>query len=182
MTEFMLDIETLDKKPTAVILEIGIVAFDGDRTIDELLIRPDIGDQIEGGRSVSASTWKWWMAQRREVLDAVWFAPSKNTHEAAQQLVDFCALHDIARPGERRALWARGPQFDVTIVENFLRDHGLEAPWPYDSVRDVRTAVDDVAFERGGIPLVSKKDAHSALADCHHQIKTLRWARNQTKR
>jgi hypothetical protein len=180
MTEIMIDIETLDVVPTAVILEIGIAAFDGHEVTSQKLIRPSVPKQIEDGRTIKKATWDWWARQKPKTRDRVMFDPSVDCRDAASELLSFCLENGMDNPIQGIPVWSRGPQFDIVIIENFLAALDFRPPWHYSSIRDVRTIVDDVAFQRqGALDPIGEDEAHNALADCAYQIRTLNWARSK---
>ena len=67
----MIDLETLDTSPGAVVLTIGAVKFNprGTGIIDELYIRVDVDEQIALGRTVDEGTVEWWSTQPQAVQD-----------------------------------------------------------------------------------------------------------------
>lgn len=157
MTHIMIDLETLDTKPTTVILSIGAVAFDpftGDergRFYEEI----DAQGQIDQGRTVSADTLKWWMGQDNGVIK---LEGERDLGHALHLLYEFFGL------AECYETWGNGSTFDVSIMEDAYRSFNMEAPWKFWAVRDMRTIV----------ALVGKEDwsggtNHNALDDAIHQ-------------
>lgn len=69
----MIDLETLDTRPTAVVFQVGLVAFrdvlfgegpGGDNVImEERLLHVDILSQVIRGRTIDPETIKWWSQQ-----------------------------------------------------------------------------------------------------------------------
>jgi hypothetical protein len=67
-------------------------------------------------------------------------------------------------------VWGNGSTMDITILESAYEYFGIEIPWKYWAVNDVRTIVDlnpsikkNCEFDCGV--------RHSAIADCLYQIK-----------
>ena len=177
MPHIMIDLETLDTKPSAAIVSIGACGFE--------ITNGDIGNTFYqkvalssaiDGRTISADTLKWWMTQDRDVrastFDGVTLFPQALRDLAAfvLQIEDEvgCACH----------VWGNGSTFDISILEDAYRQHGIPVPWKFYNVRDVRTIVhvaecllsrDDVPFE--GVP-------HNALDGAKHQAKyvSLMWS------
>jgi len=174
----MLDNETLDLGPRSAMLQVGIIAFPLDdpeteeRRIDQYL---PIQPQIALGRTFSFETMLWWMGQddkarqrfidnRGNDMDEL-TALVRSVHRKLTELIESVGKQNVE-------IWAKGPQFDVVNLETLFVDCGLEAPWSYDSVMDLRTLMrlagvssrgDDV--DKSGIV------PHVAISDCQFQIR-----------
>lgn len=59
MLNVMLDLETMDTKPTAAITEIGAVRFDNEKILSRFRIKVDLQSCIDLGLTVSGSTIMW---------------------------------------------------------------------------------------------------------------------------
>ena len=140
MPDIMIDIETLDTRPTAMVVAIGAVEFDlhcGElRDRFSCLVRLDSGDAY--GRTVSTDTIRWWMRRTKDVQAQL---------DGETPLVG--ALHSLAAwffkvaresPEETR-VWANGANFDTVILEDAMRACGVAVPWVYGNVRCYRTAM-----------------------------------------
>ena len=74
-THGMIDLETLDTKPSASILTIGAVKFDptGDElkesTCEKFYVKVDLDSCDKLGLTVSQSTLDWWANQSQEAQD-----------------------------------------------------------------------------------------------------------------
>lgn len=167
MQDLMLDLETLDVKPSAVVLSIGAVVFDrytrqqGPTFYVELTNHLD--DQLKNGRTVSGSTVAWWMrqsAEARHVFDEKETSPERCTPiYALSKFIDFC------RDNRVKYLWAKDPDFDVVILRSMFEMYGvndLQFPFSYSKSRAVRTVL-DLPFEN--LKCVQAEPAHNALAD-----------------
>lgn len=173
MQDLMLDIETLDIRPSAVVLSIGAVMF--DRYSDAqgatfyVELTGDLQKQINLGRTISADTLTWWMCQSPEARN-VFDHPDENTPrygpQAATELFSqFCGQH---RP---QNIWAKDPDFDVVILRSLYESvgRGYNFPFHYGAGRAVRTVLD--------MPFVPRQPktpvAHNALADAVAQAKAV---------
>lgn len=163
MKDLMIDIETLSTKKNAAILSIGAVYF--DRSSGEIgntfYARISKDSALNYGVS-DDSTLKWWEEQSEEAR-AEAFGGKLHAHDVAESLSEFI------EPDTK--LWGNGSVFDITILENWFDSVGIDTPWDFWNIRDVRTIVDwfdiDVkSFSRDGVH-------HNALDDCLHQIKYL---------
>ena len=165
MYDLMVDIETLDTHPSAVVLSIGAVVFDRFDTPGRhgptfyVELTGDIQSQIDHGRTISADTLIWWMCQSPEARN-VFDHPDEDTprrtiNQAASNFSKFCVDHRV------RYIWAKDPDFDVSILRSLFEMYGWGFPFKYHEARAVRTVLD--------MPFVPSKQtkpvAHNALAD-----------------
>lgn len=165
----MLDLETLSTEANAVILSIGAVWFDphGDqfskvaedpeyKAVDykgdpypyglfhlcfERAI--DIQSSIDIGRSISASTLKWWLTQPAEAQKAA-FNGEATLREALNDFADFVKMVANNWPtGSEKpddvCVWGHGPSFDNAILANAYRQLGYDTPWNFWNDRCDRT-------------------------------------------
>lgn len=172
---YMIDIETWDSAPSAVIRAIAIVGFDlkdGLYTIDTTCTsvtdcRRTVDQQIQAGRTVGAETVDWWATRAplgpmlnssRDVANVEVFEPLSLTGVVENLLED---LHGL-RADPCTCIWSRG-HFDIAILEHLLQAKGRPIPWRHNQVRDVRT-LDAIT------PPVKSQMPHHPLADCLAQI------------
>jgi hypothetical protein len=142
----VVDLETLDISPSAVILTIGAVMFDIN-TID-VLDRPrednrremhlhleNRAQMLNLGRTVTPSTIQWWTKQDEEAKKAIFCDASKylTLKNALLQLTEFI--------GDKK-VYFRGTDFDGAILEHAYQQCELKAPWKYNAKRDIRTFID----------------------------------------
>ncbi|MBL4893246.1 MAG: 3'-5' exoribonuclease, partial [Emcibacter sp.] len=140
----MIDIETLDTARTAVVIQVAAVTFEYDlhgyyKELNSFNIPLRVGPQVDGGRTISASTIDWWLGEDK--------------YKVFSQII--CDGYD--RPGDDCLLelkgelsfsncdeyWFQGPTFDAIILEDLLGEGVV--PWKYHQVRDQRT-VDNLAW------------------------------------
>lgn len=166
MADIVLDIETLGVRPDTVVLTIGAVRFNtqggGVDVSNGLHIKLDVDEQTAMGRHISEDTLSWWATQPPEVReDALSEEGRLPVVTALQELNRFLVgSNDI---------WAQGPVFDITILENLYRQMGIPAPWHFWNIRDSRTL-----FGVHGDPRdKNRKGAHNALMDCYYQAKAI---------
>lgn len=163
MTDVMIDIETLGRKPGCVILSIGAVKFDrltgelGEEFYEQL----SLSDQQANGLHIDIETVKWWMGQSSEAQEVA-FNGSAHLPSALSRLKSFCGDSPV---------WGNGATFDISI---------LEAAWSvtpyngelfaYNQARDVRTVVDLGRMIGADFKSTSKPElAHDALSDAKWQ-------------
>jgi hypothetical protein len=163
MNRMMIDIETLDTQPTAVVLSVAAVVFNDVDVLEAGHWFLDTEKQIQHGRSISLDTICWWMEQGKgqafELLNKTktqGISPSTFSKQ-------FSGMYGLYRVEE---LWANGIVFDVGILENLMATPQLDTvspPWKYNHPRDLRTMYAHEQFSREDrtVPTL----AHDALED-----------------
>lgn len=160
----MLDLETLDTKPGAVLLSIGAVVFNQAEGLkDELhvvLSRP----QMESfGFTTSADTLAWWSQQSAEARKTLDAASSEEAVEVREGLWAFKELFSSAR--KKMPVWGNGADFDNVLLAAVYERLGLPLPWGKYNNRCFRTLKNlrrDITVLRDGVH-------HNALDDAKHQ-------------
>lgn len=176
----MIDIETLGTKPGCVVCSIGAVAWQWEDPlfcVDAFSTQISISSCLERGLQIEAETLSWWMNQGEEARGRALFGTT-DLDDALIQLAIFIQ-HSKFRDRDRRdpVIWAKGPAFDVSILEECYRRVRARSPWNFRRVRDVRTflaAAEVVGFvePRRGPDLLK----HDAVADAKHQALVVRGA------
>jgi hypothetical protein len=173
MRRIMIDIETLDTLPTAMILSIGAVAFDPDLPAErdehfytqiDSRCTPVIG-------TIGVDTVRWWLQQSDEARQAI--------TKPGGTSINF-ALLDLSRfigPVAEAEIWAGPATFDIPILEHSYRECGFPVPWHHASVR-CWTTLREVL----GIYKLSPTIVHHALDDAQAQVAAFRlaWAKLKT--
>lgn len=150
-----IDTETLDIKPSAVILSIGAFAFDVNNISEtrsnilhvsrdpEVALYSeyafyglvDVFGQLMMCRSISRETQQWWFKQGAEAREAL-EGERQDLKTQLLNLSSWIAQHRLAR------IFFRGTDFDGSILEHAYRMCGMECPWRYNGKRDIRTYID----------------------------------------
>lgn len=153
------DLESLDTRPTARILEIGAVCFDP--------ITQELGPQFlfevdarsQDFRSIDLDTVLWWEARKAEGI----VMPGIERHDgdlwvALRSFADFMKTFTNREEVE---VWAWGVDFDCGILKDAWTAPEEECPlsWIYPNQRDARTLCKMLGIKREG------KIAHRALPD-----------------
>jgi len=172
--EIMLDLETLDNKPTSAIVAIGAAAFNFDSDeMDTFYVNVAKWSSIAAGCTVDQGTLDWWARQgeaARAVLDAEDAIPLK---DALKLFSDWVVKIRKGAHAMELGIWGNDNTFDLTISEHAFRVCNLPCPWNYWESRSVRTLVN--IGDRMGIN--PKKDIphegvhHNAVDDSIHQVK-----------
>jgi hypothetical protein len=169
----MIDLETIDSDPdTSVILTIGMVRFDqkaysDNKPIydDSILIKLDVEEQIEMGRTISDSTIEWWSRQPEESKNEAFGDEGRVTvTEALSQITKFC--------WNQKAIWSNGINFDISNVNHLFKAKKMRAPWEFYHINDARTLYNNVG-QHMNPPMTPRNNNHSAVDDCLEQIRCL---------
>lgn len=152
----MVDCETLDTKPSAVVLSVGVCLFNPEGIISSAHWSLALQHQINTGRTINADTLAWWMQQTADTRERA-FAQKWQPRQVLEGIGELVERNNVSR------FWAHSPAFDYIILESLFRDYG-RLPWDHRSWLDTRTAhwmtsVDPLPFE----------GKHDAEADAIHQ-------------
>ena len=161
--DLMVDIETLGNGPTSLILQIGACYFDrktGDIGAD-FRQNIDINDSLDFGFKVDGPTIAFWLKQDTKNF----LINAKDVLTVLGNFKSFASRCKFA--------WAHAT-FDFPILTNAYNALGLELPFHYRKMRDLRTLVDLSNLDLNNwsstnIDLGFLK--HDALADCLYQIR-----------
>ena len=158
----MIDLETLDVTPQASVLTVGGVKFDPNSDAEpygEFYYKLDLDAQ--NSRKVNDSTIAWWGQQDPKVQEEA-FSEHDRTHPTVflDSLPKWMVGVDV--------LWGHGYGFDITIIEDMLRQLAKPIPWQFWQVRDSRTLF---AMAKVDPRKAMQSDLHNALADAYFQAK-----------
>jgi hypothetical protein len=157
----MIDLETLHTTPQATVLTVGGVKFnpfDSSEPHSEFYFKLDIDSQ---NRDVSDDTIAWWGRQDPKVQEEAFSSANRVSMETfLDSLPKWMVGVDV--------LWGHGYGFDVTIMEDMLRQCSKPIPWQFWQVRDSRTLF---ALAKVDPRKAMQTDLHNALADAYFQAK-----------
>ena len=156
MYMMMVDIETLSLRTNAYITAIGLVIFTQEKIVEkrQLILR----HREPFNKHIDPNTVDWWFKQSDEAREAV----SGGDREICSALHEMNNLYCQYSCSE---LWANGPQFDICVIENAMRNNAITPAWKYYELRDVRTA------RRGCTTRI--KNNHIAVDDAENQALAL---------
>lgn len=160
-TAVMIDLETLDTKPSAVITSIGAVRFDPYSTwVATWDFHIHVAVASQRGRTIDAGTVIWWLRQS----DAARSALVIGQDDAADLTLALEALASFIDGANE--VWCNGASFDLPILASAYAGLGDKTPWDYWQERDLRTlkALHPQRIERAGTH-------HNALDDALHQAR-----------
>ena len=165
----MIDLETLDTKPSCQILSLGAVKFNAltnDEPHSELYIKPDIDQQDKLGRTTSDSTIEWWSKQDSKAMEEAFSAEGRmDIDTMLTQLTKWLVGVDV--------IWGHGYGFDITILEDLYRNWNRPIPWQFWQVKDSRTLFSCCKVDPRK---AMQSDLHNALADAYFQAKSVQVA------
>lgn len=172
----MIDLETLGTDPTCPIISIGAVFFDETGIKDEFYVVLNSGQQIDAGRKVTADTIKWWMGQA-DAAKKVFRDNAVDTVVGVEAFVAFCNKY----PAKTVKPWGNGSNFDISIIEDLLKDCEIAAPWIFWNIRDLRTFKEDYEVLFGKTKVEKKGTNHNALDDARSQAEFVIEGRKKMK-
>ena len=177
----MIDIETLDTAPSAVVLELSTVIFTDSHGIKQTSPATYIFDrnhQVSVGRTASQDTLDWW----DEKLSDKSYKPQDKIY--LEQLLNNKSVN--ITPLEAHAalteslkqvtgyIWCKGASFDFPIIKSFFKSFNLSDPFSdnknYRKQMDLRT-YETIARDVGFTEYTTHtKIAHISFDDCLDQI------------
>ena len=170
-----IDVETLGLTSKCVTTQLAALGIDMDdpeaerREVEEYL---PIQPQLTLGRTIDASTLLYWLGPKVSEDARLRFQRSsgddmdeltalvQSFHSKVTRLIDEATYYEV---------WARGPQFDINIIESLFNDLGLAAPWAYDRIFDLRTTMNLAGVDKREVTPRAGLIPHVALHDCKYQ-------------
>ena len=162
----MLDLETLGTTADAVVLSVGAVKFDLDSdAIDDEGFYGSISieSNLDAGRRVTEDTLLWWLKQPA-AAQQVFHEEKLSLEQTLTDLSDW--LGD-----SKWIVWAKGPSFDIAMLEHAYKQFGMSPPWEFWNSRCVRTYMALPGAK--GIKADTEGVKHNALSDAYEQAKTV---------
>lgn len=141
----MVDIETMDTAPTAVVLSVGLALFnpyEPETPMEERYWVLDTAEQDINGRTRSQDTMKWWSEQSSEAR-TVLTAQGLPVREVVNSLVAYVQNDEVEH------VWANGPDFDCVTLADLAKRYGHK--WPFWKNRCYRT-LKNLALPKVGSP------------------------------
>lgn len=178
--QIMLDIETLGKKPDALVLSVGAAVMDMATLtiVDRRYWLLDHKSQEE--RTIDADTVLWWMQQGDAARAEFRRGDAVDPEELAGD------LHDLFRKYATSTPWANGTNFDLPILASLIRDYSVSpVPWGYrhQDMRSLATVMDSVLSWKD-YTKQHNPTAHNALEDAvcqaNYVLECMRWIRDRS--
>lgn len=156
-----LDIESVGLRPGSGVWQIGCIAIENPELKFYGTLHPTAASSPPF--TFDEITIQW----QREKNTANWQAAYdlNNYVYARHLLLDFAEGYRNLAANYDIYLWTKGPHFDIALLDEAYRRLGLNAPWKYHSIRDMRTL--QHLFPNVQVP---KPDGlHDALVDAKYQ-------------
>jgi hypothetical protein len=171
----IVDLETLDTQPSAVILTAGLVAVEITET--ECITLGSWYRRIEwwqdfgicqAGRTDSADTWTWWEKQsglaQIEVTSDVFGDP--------ERIPLWLAMHSLNAWLQLNPypIWGNGSDFDNAVLQHAFKQHGLRWPyWRNCCLRSTKNLANQLGLHVEMPAWPEDKIKHHALHDAEHE-------------
>lgn len=175
MNHLMIDIETLDTRPTSVVFQVAFVVFANPEVGKELeilnegIFHLDILEQVLAGRTIDPGTVKFWQEQD----EGSWRRQPK---DISRSLFMFEHIAKIMGDHGIGWVWSNSPSFDAVILRSLRED--LNIPWQFPSFRsdmDMRTLKQLLSSLGKMKEAPSFETTHQALQDCYDQCKLVHY-------
>ena len=179
MTHLMIDIETLGRRPDAIITQIGAVFFSptGIPGAYGETFNTNVDIERQKGRTVSLETLKFWLGQPNEASEHMRLEDQPSLELALREFRTFITVN--TQEEDKLFVWANGACFDFMILEHALEDCDIQVPWEYHQVNDLRT-LRNLGYPKRSEEVYRTKVAngegltkHNAHDDCIQQIAML---------
>lgn len=168
---FMLDLETLDTKPSAHILEIALICFcPYTGRVNEALSRHErFGLFPQERATISPSTLSWWSNENQQYFMNLINNTDADNVFLKDVLLEIVELFNDVREHSELRIWNTG-MFDVDIVNDAVKRVFYEIKnvinfWEVRDVRSLRQVAEDFGLLDGEWPI-----SHNAKDDCLRQI------------
>jgi len=146
-THFVVDLETLGIRDTAVVLSVGLAILDdetGDITSHHWIL--DADEQAERGRTIDYGTVRWWATvPDNEARNAV-FDNDGATVSVCRFVSEFCRLMYAMRPV---AVWGNSNSFDLHKLYSLSEQYADEC-LEYDEHACATTLQEQIPFYKEG--------------------------------
>lgn len=169
----MIDLETLDTVPSAVVLSIGAVLFDPNSSYigETFYAKLEVETQVNAGRTKSPQTLEWWAKQSDQArLEAFGMEGKQPTDEVLSSLRQY--INRAISEHELAGVWGNGSDFDNVIVADLYRSFGASNAWPFWMNRCFRT-LKDLRKPMTFIKPQRRGTHHNALDDAVYQAEYL---------
>lgn len=171
------DIESLALGVRPVITQVAMLGYDLNedeyletRFVEYFPIDPQLA--INPPRKIQGGTLGFWADQPPEALSRIKFSTATDFEDLAvlgRGLIR--TFNQMTDNGQKNyEIQAKGPQFDIAAIETLLGELGLEVPWEYDRVTDLRTDLRRARLNPKNIPTPKGFIKHVAYWDARYQI------------
>ena len=172
----MIDLETLDTRPTGVVFQVGVICFADvlygepkeQLILEEKLFHVDILYQVMNGRTIDSETVNWWKTQNVEAWE----------RDPKDLVLEHDVFNEIAAMMGRNGVgdvWSNSPSFDAVLmrsIEDGLKKKGIQVnEFPsFHNDMDMRTLKRICQRMRFCEFDTTRQTSHNALKDCRDQV------------
>lgn len=165
----MIDLETLDTAPTALVLSAGWAWFDRNGIHSSSSMRFDHYLQHNGqDRTVSLDTIRWWHKQTTPMPES---KHSFDVRMLNRELQRTHPYYGTEHPVDlsTHLVWSNSPSFDCVILRSWAERLRHALPWKFYQERDFRTLV-YLVDKAAGVGKAERRSAqHDAEQDARDQ-------------
>ena len=169
--DFVLDIETLGIKPGAPILSIGAIC--GDNAF-YAVVYPRTG-------TPDPDTVQWWRSVPSQAARDHVFSPEVHQIQEYQLKDALTNLVDFIKENNPTCFWGCSPNFDYGHLEYWMTEYGIEIPWKFYQMRDVRTIRDflsKTAVTALTEQYIEDDNKHIAVYDAYLEAQIIKYCRD----
>lgn len=168
-----IDLESLDKRPSGVVLSVGLAAFTvPGGLVGSYYAELNQGDQRQRGRTIDRGTIAWWNSQPPEAAKILTGLNSIDTQTALDGASAFIGRFQGGHYAVA-GVWGYGSDFDNAMLQDLYRDFGNPVPWSYKLNRCGRT-ITQLAKSTGMEKPPNNGVHHNALDDAIWQAEYIR--------
>lgn len=165
----MVDLETTGTSPEhSAIVQLSAVRFNFEtREIDMNMF-----DQcllIPKNRFWEEDTRDWWATQDQKIIHSIW----SRMRDPKTVMTEFAQWAQRDLDGETVKLWAKPSHFEYPFIESYFKAYDLPRLFHYRHVEDLNSWCRARGCPDLDGQLEFEGDAHNAIHDVLHQIKTL---------
>lgn len=187
MSNFIVDVETLDVESTSVILSCAVIKFELDEVPNfnefckrALFVKFKAGQQInELKRTIRPATIDWWAKQSKaaQEMSVRIYTTDLPVKDGMKLIRAYAGLMIDSSKNRHVKFWSRGALDQVTL-DSLAKAGGEDILIPYNNWYDIRTAVDLLHDGKGGyVDVPGFNDMvvtmHNPIHDCARDLMML---------
>lgn len=188
---WVFDLETYGTDSNAIVPELSAVAFDimSGEVFKEITLNIDVDSQVAAGRTISASTMSFWLAQKREARMKLCLSDAEfckrydepapldlvSAMEYLSEQITQVSAEWAEQTGNRPEplVWGNGITFDLGKTISLFEYAGVALPWQFWAERDARTLMMLAPMIKKVFSEDFRGIPHYGLDDCKHELRYL---------
>lgn len=137
-----IDLETYARTPDALVLSVGLVAFNRQGVVATFYTTVNNDEQKQMGRTVEPETVAWWNQQSAGSRAALREPDPTPSVKETMRAIDLFFHRFDTTSYDIAGVWGYGSDFDNVILASLFKSAGYASPpWPYKANRCGRTLV-----------------------------------------